>query len=80
VLAQRCGSARRSWTKFGMPQVCMRAVSAGRSALRLCAAGDLSSDLSWYSKRVALAAVYGATELFMITGASSPGRVCSVRY
>jgi ubiquinone biosynthesis protein COQ9 len=63
-----------------MPQVCICAVSAARSALRLCAAGDLSSDLSWYSKRAALAAVYGATELFMITGASFPGHVCSMHY
>ena len=32
-------------------------------------AGDTSSDMSWYSKRAALAAVYAAAELFMITGA-----------
>lgn len=32
-------------------------------------AGDKSSDTSWYSKRASLAAVYSATELFMITGA-----------
>jgi ubiquinone biosynthesis protein COQ9 len=37
--------------------------------LTLWCAGDKSSDLSWYSKRATLAAVYAATELFMITGA-----------
>lgn len=29
-------------------------------------AGDKSSDLNWYSKRISLAAVYGSTELFMV--------------
>jgi len=32
------------------------------------AAGDKSSDLSWYSKRASLGAVYTAVELFMLTG------------
>ena len=31
------------------------------------AAGDTSTDTSWYTKRIALAAVYTATELFMLT-------------
>jgi len=29
-------------------------------------AGDKSADMNWYSKRISLAAVYGATELFMV--------------
>lgn len=32
------------------------------------APGDKSSDLSWYSKRATLGAVYTAVELFMLTG------------
>jgi ubiquinone biosynthesis protein COQ9 len=31
--------------------------------------GDTSTDMSWYTKRATLGAVYSATELFMITGA-----------
>jgi ubiquinone biosynthesis protein COQ9 len=33
-------------------------------------AGDNSSDLNWYSKRMLLAAVYSSTELFMTTDTS----------
>jgi ubiquinone biosynthesis protein COQ9 len=33
-------------------------------------AGDKSTDMSWYSKRATLAAVYTATELFMLTDVS----------
>ena len=32
-------------------------------------AGDTSTDLGWYTKRAALAGIYSATELYMITGA-----------
>lgn len=35
------------------------------------AAGDTSSDLSWYAKRAALCGVYTATELYMLTDFSS---------
>eukprot|EP01026_Neomeris_dumetosa_P037419 TRINITY_DN30293_c0_g1_i2.p3 TRINITY_DN30293_c0_g1~~TRINITY_DN30293_c0_g1_i2.p3 ORF type:complete len:144 (+),score=20.39 TRINITY_DN30293_c0_g1_i2:540-971(+) len=34
-------------------------------------AGDKSSDISWYVKRMALAGIYAATELYMITDFSS---------
>lgn len=34
-------------------------------------AGDSSSDLTWYTKRAALAAIYSATELYMLTGAAA---------
>lgn len=34
--------------------------------------GDQSSDASWYTKRLALQAVYSATELYMLTD-KSPG-------
>eukprot|EP01098_Paradermamoeba_levis_P008195 TRINITY_DN3398_c0_g1_i1.p1 TRINITY_DN3398_c0_g1~~TRINITY_DN3398_c0_g1_i1.p1 ORF type:complete len:311 (-),score=88.21 TRINITY_DN3398_c0_g1_i1:32-931(-) len=33
-------------------------------------AGDTSTDVDWYSKRLALAGVYGATELYMLTDQS----------
>jgi hypothetical protein len=31
-------------------------------------AGDTSTDMTWYTKRATLGAVYSTTELFMITG------------
>lgn len=34
-------------------------------------AGDLSTDMSWYTKRVALAGVYVATELYMLNDRSA---------
>ena len=34
-------------------------------------AGDTSSELTWYSKRAALAAIYSATELYILTGVPS---------
>ena len=37
-------------------------------------AGDISVNTSWYSKRLALSAVYASTELFMTTD-RSPGFV-----
>jgi len=51
------------------------AVEAIENLLRLCdeiwhQAGDKSTDLNWYSKRITLAAIYKTTELFMITDKS----------
>ena len=53
-----------------MPRVRVRvacAWAASRPETR-CTPGDKSSDLSWYSKRATLGAVYTAVELFMLTG------------
>jgi ubiquinone biosynthesis protein COQ9 len=42
----------------------------------ICCAGDTSSGYDWYTKRAALAGVYGTTELYMLTGAGAMPAIC----
>ena len=45
-------------------------VRCAQTDIVACSPGDKSTDMSWYTKRATLGAVYSATELFMITDTS----------
>ncbi|MSP05819.1 MAG: COQ9 family protein [Acetobacteraceae bacterium] len=65
-------AVRRAVSVLALPQNARIAVVCGARTVDAIwqAAGDESADFSWYTKRVSLAAIYGATVLFWLRDTS----------
>ncbi len=68
ALRQRAALFDEIWHLLGACKVQMHGAPYNSCRLTLLTLGDTSSDISWYTKRATLGAVYSATEVFMITG------------
>jgi ubiquinone biosynthesis protein COQ9 len=68
-------AVRRGTTFFALPQNATQGAKAiwGTTDAIWKALGDTSADVSWYTKRATLSAVYGSTVLFWL-GDDSPGQ------
>ncbi len=76
IITETVPQLKRNWWldwRKDIDETCTQALEPGAvMALQVWhTAGDTSSELTWYTKRAALAAIYSASELYILTGVPS---------